>query len=168
MTLTILAAFLAVAAAPPDSTDGLNRQSQILSAVRAYAGPVDASWDSSSVRIEWIDVNGDGREDALVYLTDQDWCGSGGCTVLVFEAMDEIDAEEMGPYRPAAEISLMHGPVLVANARSGEWCDLVVEDETGTARRLSFNGETYPYSPAAGVTLKGSRPVGTTLFAEAR
>src|SRR5262245_44169381 len=34
-----------------------------------------------------IDLDGDGRPDAIVLLRSQDWCGSGGCTMLVFRGM---------------------------------------------------------------------------------
>jgi hypothetical protein len=29
------------------------------------------------------DLNGDGKPEAIVYLTSNGWCGSGGCTTLV-------------------------------------------------------------------------------------
>lgn len=151
-----------------DSTDDGDRREQLLSAVRSYVLPLDADWDSTAVRVAWTDLNGDTLEDALVYLTDRDWCGSGGCTVMVFEAMDEIDAEEMGSYRPAAEISLMHGPVHVAKTRRGAWSDLIVEDEAGLLRRLVFDGETYPQSPVEGSVYQGDPSAEVTLFAEAR
>ena len=165
--LTLFLAALVAVPSPPDSADSA-RYSEVWKALRSYTQAFDASLDSTAVQIAWIDVSGDGSDDAIVYLTDDDWCGSGGCTVLVFEAMDDIDAEEMGAYRPAAEISLMHGPVRVAPARKGAWRDLIVEDENGVARQLSFNGETYPYSPGEGRAVQGAVPAGTTLFADAR
>lgn len=168
MLTAFLIALLSTLAVPTDSTDGADRQSELLAAVRSYARPFDADWDSTATHIAWVDLNGDGREDALVSLTDNDWCGSGGCTILVFEAMDEADAEEFGAYRPAAEISRMHGPVHVALAARGAWSDLIVEDATGVMRRLSFDGETYPLSPTAGSVLRGAMPPGVTLFADAR
>jgi hypothetical protein len=30
-----------------------------------------------------LDLNDDGVPEAIVYLTSQGWCGSGGCTVLI-------------------------------------------------------------------------------------
>ncbi len=168
MIALLLVSLLAAAPAVPDSIDDADRHAEVMAAVRQYARPVDASLDSVAVRVAWVDVSGDGRDDALVYLTAGDWCGSGGCTVLVFEAMDEIDAEEMGAYRPAAEISMMHGSVHVVAGRRGTWSDLIVQDENGVARRLSFDGETYPFSPAGGRVIRGATPAGTTLFADAR
>jgi len=31
-----------------------------------------------------VDLSGDGRPEAIVLLQGTDWCGSGGCTMLVF------------------------------------------------------------------------------------
>lgn len=158
--LSLLLAFACAA----DTTD--DRRGDLYDAVGAYVEPLGLRWDSTAVRLAWTDLNGDGREDALVYLTGMDWCGSGGCTVLVFESMDEIDAAEFGRFRPAAEISMVHGPILATPGR-GYWCDLIVEGERGTLRVLRFDGETYPMSPGDGVRLDGAKPPGTTLFAEA-
>ena len=33
----------------------------------------------------FVDLNGDGRPEAVVRLTSSHWCGSGGCTTLVLE-----------------------------------------------------------------------------------
>ena len=151
-----------------DTTEVDERQSRLHAAIRAYVQPVDPRWDSTTARIAWVDLNRDGREDALVYLTSRTWCGSGGCTVLVFESMDDFDAQEFGPYRPAAEISLMHGPIHVVRRRNQIWSDLVVEDGRGQLRSLRFNGETYPYSPAEGVRVRGRKPPGRTVFVNRR
>ena len=148
---------------PADTLD--DRRDALFEAVTAYAEPLGLAWDSTTVRVGWADLNGDGQDDALVSLAGPAWCGSGGCTVLVFEAMGDFDAQEFGPFRPAAEISMMHGPVLVADG-DGDWSDLVVEAEDGTTRVLRFDGETYPFSPGGAPHLGGPRPQGTTLFAD--
>ncbi|PAP75525.1 hypothetical protein [Rubrivirga marina] len=160
MWILSLALILACAA---DTTD--DRRADLLDAVARYADPLSLAWDSTSTRVAWTDLNGDGRDDALVYLTGADWCGSSGCTVLVFEQLDGIDADEFGRFRAAAEISLVSGPVTVVEGR-GYWRDLVVDSDAGP-RRLQFDGETYPMSPAGGLRVDG--PVkGTTLFADGR
>ncbi len=158
MWILSLALVLACAA---DTTD--DRRADLLDAVARYAAPLGLAWDSTATRVAWTDLNGDGRDDALVYLTNADWCGSGGCTVLVYEQLDGIDADEFGRFRVAAEISLVSGPVTVVDG-PGYWRDLVVQGDGGP-RRLRFDGETYPLSPAGGVRVDG--PVkGTTLFAD--
>lgn len=149
------------------SADSAARRA-LAEAVERYAGPLDPEWDGAGWRAGWTDVNGDGRIDALVYLDGPAWCGSGGCTVLVMEAIPEEDAEELGRFAPAAEISLMHGPVTVAPTTSHGWHDLVVEDEGGRWRRLRFDGETYPFSPGDGERLDAAPVGGTVLFDDSR
>ncbi len=158
-----LLAFLA----PPDSsaTDTSARQILLMQAVEAYVAPVGAPNEDVRLRTEWADLNDDGAQDALVYVESESWCGSGGCTVLVFEAItDSLEVAEFGAFRPAAEISLMHGPVVVAETQTEGWADLIVQGEDGGTMRLAFTGETYPMSPSDGVSVSASA-TGTTLFA---
>jgi len=146
-----------------DSLD--DRHADLYDAVAEYVEPLGLTWDSTAVRVAWVDLNRDGVDDALLYLRGDVWCGSGGCTVLVFEAMDGVDAEEFGAYRPAAEISLMHGSIVVADGE-GLWRDLIAEGDDGRFHVLSFDGETYPLSPGGAPFLEGPLPAGTTVFAE--
>ncbi len=157
------------AATPADSlsADSVARRA-LAEAVERYAGPLDPEWDGAGWRVAWTDLNDDGRLDALVYLDGPAWCGSGGCTVLVMEAIPEEDAEELGAFAPAAEISLMHGPVTVAPTASHGWHDLAVEDGQGHWRRLRFDGETYPFSPGDGDKLDAAPVGGTVLFDDSR
>lgn len=145
-------------ATPPDA-EALDR------AVQRYVFPYTTAPDDTSWKTRWTDLNDDALLDALVYVSGPDWCGSGGCTLLVFEAVTGPDADELGAYRPAAEISLVTGPVLVAGPGPDGWRDLVVADDAGAHRILRFDGETYPGSPGAGVAVS-DLPEGDLLFAE--
>ncbi len=145
---------------PVDTTDG--RGSDLARAISSYVEPLGLRWDAGASRTAWVDLNRDGLDDAVVYLESADWCGSGGCTVLVFEQMDPLDAEEFGRFRPAAEISMVSGPVMIVRSR-GYWSDLIVRSRQGP-RRLRFDGETYPMSPEAGTGVRGRMPRGTVLF----
>lgn len=164
--LTLLPFLVALLVSPADTTD--ERQVQLDAAIRAYVRPFDRTWDPGSARVAWVDLNGDRLDDALVLVEDPDWCGSGGCTLLIFEQMNEADAEEMGAFRPAAEINLVHGPVHVSRGRANQWRDILVRDQDGRLRTLRFNGETYPFSPAEGRRLRGRASGVTTLFADGR
>ncbi len=162
---------LALLFSPTDSTTTTtvepSQAARLFSAVQSYIAPFDAPNEDVQVRTEWADLNGDGAQDALVYLESDSWCGSGGCTVLVFEAIpDSLEAAELGAFRPAAEISLMHGPVVVADTQTEGWKDLLVQDADGVTTRLSFDGETYPMSPSDGVAMT-TPAEGTVLFASA-
>ena len=149
----------------PDTLD--DRRAALEQAVDAYTEPLALGWERETARIAWVDLNGDRRDDALVYLSGSNWCGSDGCTVLVFEAMDEIDAEEFGAYRPAAEIGPTSGPIRVVE--SGQiWADLVAHAKDGTLRRLRFDGESYPPSISSAPHMEDTPIGGTLLFTDAR
>lgn len=145
-----------------DSTD--DRRSDLDKAVARYAGPLGLEWDQAATKVAWVDLNEDGLDDAVISLTGADWCGPDGCTVLVFEQMNPLDAEEFGRFRPAAEIRMITGPIMVVRGH-GYWSDLVVTSARGP-RRLHFNGETYPPSPADGDRVQGRMPRGAILFAD--
>lgn len=165
----MLALALALLLAPTDTTAAQEPPAAalLLNAVQAYVEPLDEADENVRIRIEWADLTGDGVDDALVYLDAPSWCGSGGCTVLVFEAITGEEAvAELGAFRPAAEISLMNGPVVVSDTRHEGWAELVVTQEDGARVALQFDGETYPASPADGVAADSSTP-GTVLFADA-
>ena len=160
---------LALLLTPTDTTAAQDPPAAalLLGAVQAYVQPLNAAGEDVQIRTEWADLTGDGVADALVYLDSPSWCGSGGCTVLVFEAITDAEAAaELGAFRPAAEISLMNGPVTVAETTSEGWADLVVTQEDGARVALRFDGETYPTSPAEGVAVNATTP-GTVLFADA-
>lgn len=49
-------------------------------AVQAY------TQDQSDYQTRLYDLNQDGIDDAVVLLSGMEWCGSGGCTLLVFRS----------------------------------------------------------------------------------
>lgn len=160
---------LALFLVPTDSTAMTpdSAMAQLLQAVYTYTAPFGAAAEDLQIRTEWVDVSGDGVEDALVYLNSPSWCGSGGCTVLVFEAItDSVDVAELGAFRPAAEISMMNGPVVVSETGHDGWKDLIVEKGDGSHAALRFDGETYPMSPAEGLAYDATSAQ-TVLFADA-
>lgn len=102
-----------------------------------------------------LDLDGDGSEEGLVLLTGSEWCGSGGCTLLVFRADD-------GAFRFISETSMVNGPVVVAAARSNGWRDILVPDpDHDRTIALRFNGAAYPSDPAGPEVTTAS---GETVF----
>jgi hypothetical protein len=69
LTASVLGAAPALAAAPAALAD----------AVRAYAQQITAP----SFDFALVDLDDDGNSDALVLLKDPNWCGTGGCTLLI-------------------------------------------------------------------------------------
>lgn len=136
-------------------------------AVLRYVLPFTVDLGGTTWKTTWADLNGDDHPDALVYISGPDWCGSGGCTLLVFEAITGPDAAELGPLVPVAEISLVHGPVLVGDDSTAGWRQLAVRDLDDALRLLCFDGETYPGSPDEGLAVMEA-PAGQLVFAESR
>lgn len=167
MLSSILALLLALVPSDSTATPSDLMVAQLMQSVHSYTDPFDGPAEDVQLRTEWADLTGDGVQDALVYLDSPTWCGSGGCTVLVFEGVVGEDADELGPFRIAAEISMMHGPVTVATTSHDGWKDLIVVKESGQSVALRFDGETYPQSPGAGVDV-ASVDAGVVLFADAQ
>lgn len=89
----------------------------------------------------WIDLNGDGRSEALVFLDVRDWCGTGGCDLLVLE-------QTRAGFRVRGRVSVTHLPIGVLRHRSHGWRDLVVEAvgggiQPGYRAVLPFDGRAY-------------------------
>ncbi len=170
--MSLLLAQLLVAASPAltASTDTSWADASVPEALRRavseYAEPFTTEDAPVAWQVRWADLNDDAYPDALVYVSGPDWCGSGGCTLLVFEAIIGEDVVALGSYRPAAEISQIHGAVVVGEARSNGWRDLVVEDADGALRALRFDGEAYPLSPADGAPLDALPPGERLVLAE--
>lgn len=92
-----------------------------------------------------VDLDGDGREDLLMLLEDRNWCGSGGCTLLVFHNGDT-------GYRLLSRTRPARPPVAVSPRVHNGWHDLLVGvggggTVAGTVA-LQFDGSGYPDNPA--------------------
>ena len=90
------------------------------------------------------DLNSDGAPEAVVLLTGPDWCGSGGCTMLV--------VEQHGPtWHLISKTTLVHPPVLALERKRSGWQSLgVTLGGGGLAYHpvvLDFRHGHYPASP---------------------
>jgi hypothetical protein len=103
---------------------------------------------------QYVDLNDDGQDDALVVLTGPEWCGTGGCTLLVL-------AKQGDGFRVVSKSTLIQTPLLVSETRTKGWRDLIVEVRGGGMAALKFDGTGYPSNPStqpalgANVQLKG-------------
>jgi hypothetical protein len=89
-----------------------------------------------------MDLNGDGIADGLVLLYGADWCGSGGCTLLVFQGTAD------GGFNMISETSLVNGPIVVSETRTNGWRDIVIPDPAADRNvALEYNGSGYPTEP---------------------
>lgn len=105
-------------------------------ALQAYpdAGSIDYA-------LAWQDLDGDGADEAIVYLTGPYFCGSGGCSLLVLTKAGAM-------WREVGKVSTVRTPIAVLATRSHGWRDLAVKvagggGPVGTVL-LRFDGAAYP------------------------
>ncbi|UNK48076.1 hypothetical protein MNR01_09770 [Lysobacter sp. S4-A87] len=100
-----------------------------------------------------VDLDGDGIDDLLMLLDDQNWCDAGGCTLLVFRGGAD-------GYRLVSDSVSTRAPIAVADRMNRGWHDLMVtvgsEGESGVVA-LEFDGTRYPSDPTMGALLDPSR-----------
>ena len=94
----------------------------------------------------FVDLNGDGKKEAIVYLMGDGWCGSGGCTMLVL-------ASEATSFKVVTEITISRPPIRVLSSTSHGWHNISVwvaggGIEPAYEAELRFDGKTYPGNPS--------------------
>jgi len=94
----------------------------------------------------FADLNGDGAKEAIVYVTGQSWCGSGGCNMLVL-------ARDGTSWKEVTAVTITRAPIRVLTTASNGWRNLTVwvqggGIEPGYEAELRFDGRTYPTNPA--------------------
>jgi len=117
----------------------------LAAAVRAYAGP------TTKFAYAFTELNEDRVADAVVMLTEREYCGSGGCALLVLKGT-------AAGFTVISKSTLANQPVKVATDAHQGWRTLLVWVKGGTAPphlvRLSFARGHYPADagrqPAAG------------------
>jgi hypothetical protein len=115
--------------------------------LKNYVG-VPRSDDDKSTRYfaSFADLSGHGKQEVIVYVTGQAWCGSGGCTTLILAPNDSS-------FRLVTRITISRPPISVLPTKSNGWHDLSVHVQGGGIQpgydaELSFDGKTYPRNPS--------------------
>jgi membrane-bound inhibitor of C-type lysozyme len=111
----------------------------------------------------YIDLNGDRVLDAVVVFSSPDWCGTGGCTMLVFQGLKNKT------FRLVSASSLVNPPLTVSQTKTRGWKDLIVDVSGGgmTAKKvaLKFDGKKYPLNPSDQPAISANTSIkGTVLF----
>jgi hypothetical protein len=106
---------------------------------RALGGEGEARYVSARA-----DLNGDGQDEVVAYLTGPYACGSGGCTLVVL-------TPEAGDYRTVTTASVVQLPVRLLPTSTRGWRDLAVGigggGQAAATAKLSFDGTRYPENP---------------------
>ena len=86
----------------------------------------------------FVDLRDDGKQEAIVYLSSDGWCGTGGCTLLIL-------APEAKSYRLVTRIPAVRLPIRVLAMKSNGWRDVaVVTGRPLHEALLPFDGKSYP------------------------
>jgi hypothetical protein len=121
-----------------------------------------AGYPDTRYVVAWADLNGDGRPEALVYLTSGNYCGSGGCRLYIY-------TPQQGSWYQHASLTITNPPIMVLNTRTRGWRDLAVRVSGGGARPhnviIRQGRITYQSNPSLAPTL-GRRAAGRVVITE--
>ena len=109
-----------------------------------------------------VDLNGDGHDEIFVYVTDQSFCGSGGCTLIVL-------SPQTGSYRVVMRSTVTQLPIRILATSTRGWRDVGVTVSGGGVirpytARLRFNGYRYPSNPTVPPVVALKQPSGRVLI----
>lgn len=110
-------------------------------AVKAWSKDADVP----SYSFALADLNGDGIDDAIALITAQEYCGSGGCSLVIFRG-------EPKGFKLVSSSSITRPPILLLPEKRYGWHTLSVMVAGGGAEPgqvlMRFNGHKYPYNPS--------------------
>ncbi len=103
-----------------------------------------------SFRFALVDLNGDGRADAITLMAGPDWCGSGGCTMLIFRGV------ETG-FEFVSKVTITNPPIRVSKNAVRGWRTLIVFSKGKGDVALRVNKSLqYPLNPSLQPKVSGA------------
>lgn len=162
MKLHPLSAFLAFFLAAPTAAQ-TPRRDALHAFLQSTFAEARENWPDTGYVAAFADLNGDGREEALVSLHSGLFCGSGGCGLYIY-------APAGSSWRQMAELTIVNAPVRLLASQTRGWRDLAVHVRGGGMEipyeaRMRFDGRTYASNPSLAPRLRG-RPSGRVLIAD--
>ena len=141
-----------------NSSDQLDQK--VDQAIREYFKINNTDPDNTQYRWLTYDLNGDGKEELFAQL---DWCGSGGCTLLIFE-------NHQDNWRFNSRVTLVKGDIRLGKSQSHGWQDLIFNVSGGGAtpakHTLSYTGVSYPLNPSVAPVANDADISDVVLFAD--
>lgn len=121
-------------------------------ALQAWLRQQSRSVGDLGYRSSEYDLDGDGRPEVLAYVAGDEWCSSGGCSLVVLK-LDGANLTEV------ARTTNTRLPLGVLDTENRGWPDLWVStagsNELSGRRILKFDGTSYPADP----TGRGTEPL---------
>jgi len=100
-----------------------------------------------------VDLNGDKKPEVVVHLYGPYFCGTGGCTTMIFRSVGR-------EYRLVSNITVSKPPIIVTNQRTKGWNNLIILASGGGRYEaagyylLRFDGKNYPNTPDEGTKIR--------------
>ncbi len=122
-------------------------EASLKSFLQNYAGSLPSDHDETTKHLAaFVDLNGDGTNEAIVYVTGRTWCGTGGCFMLIL-------ARAGTSWRVVTETTITRTPIRVLTTASNGWRNITVWVQGGGIQpgyeaELRFDGKTYPSNPS--------------------
>ncbi len=127
---------------PNDFPSSAEFNPKVDNAIREYIIADGNELEGTKYRWLEYDLNGDGSKELLVQLN---WCGSGGCTMLIFENQQQ-------EWRFNSRITLVRTPMNLGLQATNGWQDIVLFVSGGGATPnqhvLKFSNSKYPMNPS--------------------
>jgi hypothetical protein len=106
--------------------------------------------------LAWADLGGDSRPEAIVYVTGQDVCGSGGCNMYILQ-------QRPSGFRMLARTTITRPPIAVLKTRTKGWRDVSVYVagggiNPGYRAKLQFDGWKYLSNPSMAYAVERGTP----------
>lgn len=98
--------------------------------------------DQTLFDVAFDDLNQDGQDEAIVLLKGLDWCGSGGCTMLIFQGKPNQQFDFLN------KTTLVNTPVYSTTYIHNGWKQLLVYSRKHGQVMLKFDGTQYPLNPS--------------------
>ena len=125
-----------------ENLSSLSCETRLRFAVQSYLqGAPLRNYESTPYLFAFVELAGTGKRQAIIYLTGREWCGTGGCTMLVLTQQDSS-------YRVLGRIPTVKLPIRLLESRSHGWRDLAVFTQgggilVGHQERVRFDGDMY-------------------------
>jgi len=114
----------------------------------------DASETSRHFIYNAVDLNNDGKDEYLVELIGGDWCGSGGCTVLILDKNFKLNTR----------MTVVNDPVYIGAPGGKEttkgYLNIYIQNKDGSVAKMAWNGNKYPSNPTVAAKVDRKTIVG--------
>ncbi len=143
----MVALLLVVCIAMSQDLPSTDREHSLKHFLRNYIGIPDKETGSTRYSAAFVSLR-DNSRDAIVYLSGNGWCGSGGCTTLIL-------ISDSKRYKAIARIPASKTPIRVLPSKHYGWRDicLVMRGNGAESPReviFTFNGKSYVRASKSG------------------